>query len=165
MDKQFLEFWGNLLLQAAQGQARIENMTAWLNQGSGTEGFAALFKRIYNLNPAASPSGDDQATWQEAMDRFKQAQEGYLSLLNAVPLERYRELESHNAVLQKENSRQQQEIERLRRSLQRDGSDTDETVQEWQALLAKQQREFHDLTDQFRALWSKKSGSGPGTAK
>jgi thioredoxin-like negative regulator of GroEL len=157
MDKHFLEFWGNLLLQAAQGQAQIENMAEWLKTSRGTEPLTTLFKRIYNLDSAATPSGAYQATWQEAMERFKKAYEGYLSLLDTVPKERYRELELQNELLKKEVARQQEEIERLHRILSKDGSDADQAVRELQALLIKQQREFQDLTRQFESFWAPKT--------
>jgi thioredoxin-like negative regulator of GroEL len=157
MDKHFLEFWGNLLLQAAQGQAQIENTAQWLKKNHSMEPFTTLFKRIYNLDSAATPSDAYQATWQEAMERFKKAYEGYLSLLDTVPQERYRELESQNQLLKKEVARQQEEIERLRRILKKDGSDADQAVRELQTLLIKQQREFQDLTRQFESFWAPKT--------
>jgi hypothetical protein len=33
MDRQFLEFWGNFMLNAAKSQKQLEDLTAWMKGG------------------------------------------------------------------------------------------------------------------------------------
>jgi hypothetical protein len=33
MDRHFLEFWGNFLINAAKGQKQMEDMSKWMQQG------------------------------------------------------------------------------------------------------------------------------------
>jgi len=150
MDKHFLEFWGNLLLQAAQGQAQIEKVNQWLSQGfKGAQDLTDLFKRIYNLDADNTPRKGFSNGFQQAAERFNEAYKDYLALMDVVPGERYRELEAQNAELQTDLERLQQEIDRLRGRPSANSAPTEEIVADFQALLQKQQRAFQDLTRQF----------------
>lgn len=43
-DRQLLEFWGNMLIQTAQGQKQLEELSQWFNQGlKGLNDYMALF--------------------------------------------------------------------------------------------------------------------------
>jgi predicted nucleic acid-binding Zn-ribbon protein len=160
MDKQFLEFWGNVLLQAAKGQAQVENIGKWLDQGaSGVQNLTDQFRRTYNLASEKTPTADQQTALQQATDRFNKAYEDYLALLSVVPEARYRELESKNESLQKEVARLQQEIARLRGAPEGAGEPADETIADFHALVEKQQRDFEDLTRQFKRFWDKQPDS------
>lgn len=172
MDKKFLEFWGNLLLQAAKGQEQMENISKWLAQGSqGTQGTSAVqsltdqFKRVYNLDStAATATTDQRVAMQQATDRFNKAYEEYLGLLSVVPKARFRELESKNELLQKEVARLQQELDRLRGAPEGAGGQADETITDFNALLQKQQRQLEDLTRQFKRFWNEQAeGQGSKT--
>ncbi len=165
MDKQFLEFLGNLLLQAAKGQEQVENLSKWLAQGtSGVQSLTDQFKQVYNLDSTEAPATDQDTAWQQASDRFNKAYEDYLDLLSVVPMARYRELESQNASLQKEVTRLHKEIDRLRGAPQNTGRPADEVITDFQALLQKQQREFEDLTRQFKRFGTKQpDGQGSKT--
>jgi len=58
MDRQFLEFWGNFLLNAANGQKQLEDMTHWMKKGfSGFDELTDMFQRFYGLDglPPDSP--------------------------------------------------------------------------------------------------------------
>jgi len=165
MDKQFLEFWGNVMLQAAKGQAQVENISKWLAQGAGgVQNLTDQFKRAYNIDATETPSTDQHTAWQQATDRFNKAYEDYLALLSVVPQARYRELESKNEALQKEVTRLQQEIARLRGAPEGAGGPADETIADFHALLEKQQRDFEDLTRQFKRFWNEQAdGQGSKT--
>jgi len=154
MDKQFLEFWGNLLLQAAKGQAQMENIGKWITQGTGGgQTLEDQFRRAYHLDSKETSATDHPDAFQQAADRFKEAYEDYLSLLDVVPRTRFRELESKNASLQEEVTRLQKEIDRLRGALHGSGEQSQEVIADFQLLLQKQQREFQDLAQQFKTLW------------
>jgi Skp family chaperone for outer membrane proteins len=158
MDKQFLEFWGNALLQAARGQAQMENISKWLSQaGSGVPKLTELFEQTYGLASTGKAIAHQSPDWQRATDRFNQAFEDYLALLNVVPLARYRELEEKNAALQKEVDRLRNELKDLRSGLAKTGQGaSEEVISGLQSLLQKQQREFQDLTRQMSKYWRSK---------
>jgi hypothetical protein len=155
MDKQFLEFWGNMLLQAAQGQAQMENFNRWLSQsGSRVGNVPDLFQQAYGLNVNRASGPDKSPDWQKAFDRFHKAYEDYLALLNVVPLARYQALEAQNAALEDQVAQLKKDLERLGRQSQDAGKGpSEEVMTEFQNLLSKQQREFQTLTDQMSRLW------------
>ena len=156
MDKQFLEFWGNLLLQAAKGQAQVENFSKWLSRsGSSVQTLTDLFKRAYGLDADRAFDPGQNPDLQKAFDRFKKAHEDYLAMLNVVPLERFRELEAQNEILQQEVTRLKADLKRMRGgSTDADKRQSEEVMTEFQDLLLKQQREFQSLTRQMSRFWS-----------
>ena len=42
MDRHFLEFWGNFLVNAAKEQKRLEDLSNWMQQGFKFKGFDDL---------------------------------------------------------------------------------------------------------------------------
>ena len=159
MDKQFLEFWGNLLLQAAKGQAQMENFSRWLSQSSSSvQNLTDLFKRTYGLDVNRASDPDKSPEWQKAFDRFHKSYEDYLALLSVVPLARYRELEAQNAALEKEVARLKKDLKQSsRRSSDASQGQPEEVISEFQNLLLKQQREFEALTQEMSNHWHDKS--------
>ena len=49
MDRHFLEFWGNFLLQVANGQKQLEDLAKWSKQGVNFGDFTTLFRQAYGL--------------------------------------------------------------------------------------------------------------------
>ena len=151
MDKKFLEFWGKLFIQAAKGQAQMENFSKWLSQSGGSvQNLTDLFNRAYGLEKGMATARDKNPDWQKAFDQFHQAYEDYLALLNVVPLARYRELEAQNTALAKEVKQLKKDLEQLgHRSSVADKRQTEDMVSDFQNLLLKQQQEFQALTQQL----------------
>ena len=161
MDKQFLEFWGNLLLQAAKGQAQMENFNKWLSQSGGNvQNLTDLFKHAYGLKADKATAPDQSPDWQKAFGHFHKAYEDYLALLNVVPLARYRELETQNTALEKEVAQLKKDLEQAgRRSSHSSRGQSEKVISEFEKLLLKQQREFQTLTQQMSDHWRDKSAS------
>ena len=50
MDKQFLEFWGNFMLNAAKSQKQLEDMAEWMKGGfTGFQDLTSMFEKVYGL--------------------------------------------------------------------------------------------------------------------
>ena len=90
MDRQFLEFWGNFMLNAAKSQKQLEDLTAWMKGGlKGFEELSSLFQKIYGLGKVEQESPDGLKTWAAAQENFTQSYREYLTLLGVVPREEH----------------------------------------------------------------------------
>jgi hypothetical protein len=62
MDRKFLEFWGNALLNAAKGQEQVENLNRLARDGFKTfEQQLSLFQKLYDLDKKPDPKKPDPA--------------------------------------------------------------------------------------------------------
>jgi hypothetical protein len=74
MDRQFLEFWGNFMLNAAKSQKQLEDLTAWMKGGhKGFEELSSLFQKTYGLGKVEQESPDGLKTWAAAQENFTQS--------------------------------------------------------------------------------------------
>jgi hypothetical protein len=143
MDRHFLEFWGNFLLQAAKGQKQLEDLTKWSKQACINCGdFAALFRQVYGLEQPEQDSPDYQKIWKKAEEDFRKSFQDYLSLLSVVPREEYEELEEKLAEREKT-------IQQLRQLLSDKGLDLSVVTLEFQQLMEKQGEQFQELMQNF----------------
>jgi hypothetical protein len=140
MDRHFLEFWGNFLIQAARGQQRMEDMNRWLDQGfRGVEALSALFKKAYGLDREQRDSPDDPQLWKKASEDFRKAFEDWMGLMGMVPEAEHRALvEAHEALKEKHAA-------------------LEKTVAQLQALLGEKSPPGHRELTAFRDLMQKQS--------
>ena len=86
MDRQFLEFWGNALLNAAKNQKQLEDMTKWMGSGfTGFEEITSLFRKLYGLEKVEQSSPDYLKVWAEAQENFTKSFKDFLALLERRP--------------------------------------------------------------------------------
>lgn len=91
MDSQFLKFWGELLLQAAEGKRWLEEIARWMPSGKPPQGeLADLFRQCYGL--PQTTTGVNEAQWRQATANFRTALEAYAPLWGWVPMDRYNQL-------------------------------------------------------------------------
>jgi tetratricopeptide (TPR) repeat protein len=150
MDRHFLEFWGNFLLQAAQGQKQLEDFAKWfkrpvLNLGD----FTALFRQAYGLDPPKQDSPDYPAIWKKAEEDFRNSFQEYLSLLGVVPRREYAELARKYEKLEAKLAEREETIKHLRHLLSDKGLDYAVVSLELQELMKKQGEKFQELVEDF----------------
>ena len=86
VDKQFLEFWGNFLINVAKGQKHLEDMSKWMTLGpNGFDDLTAMFNRFYGMEHMDKNTPDYMATWQRASENFIASFKEYLNLMGVVP--------------------------------------------------------------------------------
>jgi hypothetical protein len=161
MDRHFLEFWGNFLINAAKGQQQFDELTQWMHQGfKGFEELTALFRKAYGLEkPESTP--EYQQTWHKATREFRESLNTYLSLLGVIPLSEHLALVEKYEALKKENADQLKTIQRLRDLLQQDSGQT-AVVENFKELVSRQNEQFQKLMDSFGSYVKEASG---GTKK
>ena len=164
MDRHFLEFWGNFLINAAKGQQQFDELTQWMHQGfKGFEELTALFRKAYGLEkPESTP--EYQQTWHKATREFRESLNTYLSLLGVIPLSEHLALVEKYEALKKENADQLKTIQRLRDLLQQDSGQT-AVVENFKELVSRQNEQFQKLMDSFGSYVKEASGGAKKPAK
>ena len=144
MDGPFLKFWGEFLLQAAEGQRKLEDLTQWMRSGyPPSMDLAALFAKCYGLTPAASTVDGDR--WHKATAAFGEALQAYAPLWGWVPLDRYDQLKEENERLKAKLDNQERLIKRLEALLADGGMEHMSMIARFQDLITDQNQAFDKL--------------------
>lgn len=146
MDKHFLEFWGNFMLNAARGQKQLDDINKWMGQDlSGFEDLTGMFKKFYGLDRLSEDSGDYLESWKQATEEFQKSFKDYLILMNVVPKDEHLALVKKYEALKKKVADQEETIEHLRMLLGEKGADQGETVKVIEDFMKKQTEQFQKL--------------------
>jgi hypothetical protein len=146
MDKNFLEFWGNLLINAAKGQRQLEDLTKWAAQGlKGFEDFSDMFRKFYRLDGMDEDSPEYLKQWQHAAGKFQDSFKEYLGLMGVVPKEEHLALVQKYEELKKRIVEQEETIKHLKMPLDPRGSSEETVTQTFQDLMNRQTEEFQKL--------------------
>ncbi len=149
MDRHFLEFWGNFLLQAAKGQKQLEDLGEWTKRSFLNFGdFTSLFRQTYGLEQSQD-SPDYPEIWKKAEADFRNSFQDYLNLLGVVPREQYLALARKSEELEKKLAEQEETIQQLRRLLSDKGLDLAVVTLEFQQLMKKQGERFQEMLEDF----------------
>lgn len=160
MDRHFLEFWGNFLINTAKGQQQVDDLTQWMQQGfKGFEELATLFRKAYGLQKPPECTPDYQQTWHKATSEFKESLNSYLSLLGVIPLSEHLALLEKYEALKNENAEQLNTIQRLRDLLGKGDSGQTAVVENFKELVSRQNEQFQKLMDSFGS-YVKEASSG-----
>jgi hypothetical protein len=150
MDKNFMEFWGNFLINAAKSQKQFEDMTQWMGQNlSGFDELTAMFKKFYGLDGLKEDSPDYVNIWQTAAEEFQNSFQEYLGLMGMVPKNEHLNLVKKYEELKRKVADQEETIEHLRMLLKDSDLDQSETIKGLTDLTAKQADQFQELMSSF----------------
>jgi BMFP domain-containing protein YqiC len=154
LDKNFLEFWGNLLISIARGQKQTEDMARWLNQGfTGVDSLMAPFKKIYGLDQVSPSTAKYEELWNRQLKSFQDSFQEYLKLLDVVPRREYEKVREENEALRKQILDLEKALHDLRTLLgERMGSSASEAVKGFQDLIFSQIDKFQELMRSFGGL-------------
>ena len=158
MDHHFLKFWGQLLLEAAEGQRRLENISGWIQSGFSAAGAPAdLFRQSYGL-PSGVSTGSD--LWQKALHDFQKALETYAPFWGWVPRERYDRLRRKADGQAARIAELEQVITQLEGLLTERGLGQAALATRFQSLIEDQQQAFDKLV---RAMTPSAAAEDHGT--
>lgn len=158
MDKKFLEFWGNYLINVAKGQKNLEDIAKWIHQGfKGFEEITAMFQNFYGLDQLDKDSPDYVKMWKRAGEDFQKSFKDYLSLFDLVPREEYLSLIEKYEALKVKATAQEETIKHLRILLGEKVFDPGEVVTGFQELMKKQSDQFQQLMEGISQSFQKKS--------
>ena len=151
MDKNFLEFWGNLLISIARGQKRTEDMARWLNQGfTGVDSLMAPFKKSYGLDQVLPSKANYEELWSKQLRSFQDSFQEYLKLLDVVPRREYQKVQEENQALKKQILEMEKAIKDLRMLVtEKMGSSASEAVKGFQDLVFSQMDKSQEMMRSF----------------
>jgi hypothetical protein len=142
MDRQFLEFWGNVLLATAKGQQQLEQLAPWLKgMGADSPEWAGLFKKIYGLENSLAGS----KAWEQALQQFQSSLKEWMALFDMVPRSELTAAQKKNQELEQQLVDQQATIEQLQQLLNEKGIPSSKAVLDFSNLMQKQSKQFQKL--------------------
>jgi hypothetical protein len=150
MDKKFLEFWGNFLLNAAKGQEHLEDMTQWFSQGfKGFEQQMSLFRKCYGLDRESESSPNYMDMWSKATSDFQNSYKELMGLLGSVPREEYLTLAEKYEALKEKVASQDEAIRHLKMKSTAGDIDQGAVVKGFEVLLKNQADQFQKVMTSF----------------
>jgi len=159
MDKHFLEFWGNSLLNAAQSQKQFEDMAAWVQQGfKGFEEMTTLFLKVYGLDNVTKDSPDYFKAWEKAEKEFRKSYNDYMSMLGFVAKNEHLDLVRKYEELKEKFESQEETIRHLRLLLSESQlKGQGELAKQFEDIIRNQNNQFQSLVDKFTKVFKKSS--------
>ena len=163
MDRNFLEFWGNFLLNAAKGQEQAENLNRMVRDGFKTfEQQLSLFEKFYGLDKKPDPSTPYAEMWAKAASDFAKSYQEFMGVMGMVPREDYEELSRQNEALKKKLTALEETLRREKRKTGSGEADPTEVVKGFEGLMKKQTEQFQALVASYGKLYEeKKPGKKP----
>ena len=157
MDKHFLEFWGNFLINAAKGQKQLEDMSKWMQQGfKGFDELTAMFRKFYGLEHMEKDTFDYMETWKKASEDFQKSFKDYLRLMGVVPKEEHLTLVKKYEELKEKVAFQEDTIRNLRMLLdEKKAEPQGEVVKGFQEIIEKQTEQFQETMETFGRFFKK----------
>ena len=148
MDSQFLEFWGQSLLNLARGQRQLEELNRWMGGtagGTGTDRLADLFRASYGLDRLEKDSAEYLRLFEKASRSYRQSLREYLSLFDVVPRDDMESLQRECDALKAKIADQEEVITQLQGIIDKNGRAPEEATRDLKNLLEKQALEFQEM--------------------
>ena len=157
MDRHFLEFWGNFLINTAKGQKQMEDISKWMQQGfEGFDELTGMFKKFYGLEHMEKDTPAYIETWEKASEKFQESFKDYLRLMGVVPKDEHLTLVKKYEELKEKVAAQEETINNLRMLLEEKKAETQgELVKGFQEILEKQSEQFQETMETFGKFFKK----------
>jgi hypothetical protein len=159
MDRHFLEFWGNLLIDAAKQQKQLEDLTKWMQQGfKGFDELTAMFNKFYGLEHLKKDTPAYMETWKSASENFMQSFNDVMGMMGMVTTTEHLALVKKYEELKEKVAAQEETINRLRMLLEEKKAESqEELVQGFQDLIEKQSKQFQETMETFGSFFKKEN--------
>ena len=161
MDKHFLEFWGNFLINTAKEQKRMEDLSKWMQQGFKFKGFddlTEMFRKFYGLEHMEKDTPAYMESWEKASENFLESFKDYLELMGMVPKDEHLALVKKYEQLKEKVAGQEETIKSLRLLLEEKRAESQrEVVKGFQDLIEKQSQQFQETMETFGSFFKKEN--------
>ena len=157
MDKYFLDFWGNFLINAAKGQKQLEDMSKWMRQGfEGFDELTDMFRKFYGLEHMEKDTPAYMETWKQASENFQKSFKDYLRMMGVVPKDEHLELVRKYEELKKKVAVYEETIKHLRMLLEEKRVETQgEFIQKFQSIIENQSEQFQETMETLGNFFKK----------
>ncbi len=159
MDRHFLEFWGNFLIDAAKQQKQLEDMAQWMHQGfKGFEELTAMFNKFYGLDHLEKDTPSYMETWKRSTENFLHSFNDVMGLMGMATASEHTALVKKYEKLKEKAAAQEQTINRLQLLLKGKATESQaELVQGFQDLIEKQSKQFQEAMASFGSFFKKEN--------
>lgn len=160
MDEKFLEFIGQLFLNAAKGKKQYEDMLNLGRKGmAGFEEMTSMYLKFCGLAPSGKKTDEYLETWNRASEEFRKSFKEYLNLMGVVPKEDYLKLVKRCEELKSRAADQEETIRNLQVLLGEKGTDQGETAKVFKELMEKQSEQFVEMMKTVGGYFKKEDGT------
>jgi hypothetical protein len=160
MDKQFLEFWGNMMLSSAKGQQQFDDIMK-LFSGNFTEfkDISSTFCKMYGIDPEAQKAPGNLTIWQKAFDEFQKSFGELAIMMDLVPRKDYIALSRENQDLKKRLSELEEGIAHQRALLaeKSNAASSGEGLKGFQELINEQAKQYQNFMKNIGNVFEEKS--------
>lgn len=153
MNNEFLEFWGNLLINVAKGQRKMEEVNSWINQGlKGSEELSGMILSFYGVNGQNEDALPEGKAWEKLNKSFLEAYREYIKLIGMVPKTEYDNLAKKYEDLEHKCKEQEEYIRHLEKLTFERTLDPSKAVKDFQELISNQSKQFNKLMQGFNKV-------------
>jgi hypothetical protein len=153
MNKDFLEFWGNLFLNAAHGQKQLEELSGWMQQGmTGAETLTGMFSKFYGLDQLPKDNPNYFELWDKATKDFQNSFTDFINMMGLVSHDEHVALIKKYEKLKKENEDLRETVRHLRLLYEEKGASQEMANQSFKELMVKQSEQFQELMEGFSSF-------------
>jgi len=160
MNRDFLEFWGNFLLQAAKGQRQLEEAVKWSRLGFEVlETQKAFWNAWHGAEEEKGKKPGDLDQWKKSAEEFRYSCRELARLFGVVSLEEYEELLRQKEALEKKLEEKKKSASKTRWTGKRVRDVQREMQRELQELTRKQGEQFNELMESIRKFYGQDDSS------
>jgi hypothetical protein len=157
VDRRFLEFWGNALLNAAKGQEQVENLNHLVRVGfKSFEEQLSLFQKLYDLDKKPDPPAPYAEMWAKAASDFTKSYQEFLGFMGVVPREDYEALSREHEALKNKFAALEENLRHGRAKSGGKEIDPSEVVKGFEGLMKEQAQQFQALMEFYGKLYEEK---------
>jgi hypothetical protein len=150
MDKQFLEFWGNFMLNAAKSKQQVEDFNSWMKNSLGGFGdLTAMFKEAYGLDSIPEKTPEYADLWKKSSEDFMKVFKESVGTMGIVSKEEHLSLVKKYEMLKEKAETQEETIRHLRMLLGEKDTEQKEITDKFQELAKTQSEKFQELVKNF----------------
>jgi hypothetical protein len=166
VNKDFLEFWGNLFINAAHGQKQLEELTSWMQQGmTGAEQMTAMFSKFYGLDKLSKDNPNYFELWDKASKDFHNSLTEFFNVMGLVSKDEHLALIKKYEQLKKENEDLRETVRHLRLLYEEKGASQEIANQSFKELMVKQSEQFQELMEGFSSFVKENTASSANKKK
>lgn len=165
LDKKFLKFWGNLLLNAAKGQEQLEQLSSFMNMDAviskdfmNFKGMEDIFREFYDLQspqsdkkqrpPKEGGTASGDLKMEEAFQNVQQSFEQYATMWGWIPKKTHDDLQQQCDALIKE----QGVLKKAYDDLEQKVKSREEIISQLRNLLAKDGKGHMEFFESFQKM-------------
>jgi len=154
VDRQFLEFWGNCFLNAAQTQKHLEDMSRWIRGDYMMyEDITKMFTRFYGFDLMETTTPDYFDFWKKTTEDFQKSFVDFMGLMDFMPREETGSLARENRGLRDRIAELEKSIKTLQKILDEKLSVQNAGIKGFEDMLKDQTQKFQDMMLNYSTMF------------